>query len=145
MDEDDTTPCPNCDTLEHSLAVQRDLARGQGVRLQRAKAERDKLRGKLVNAGESWTRCMGERDKATADLLAVAQHRDRLECERHDAITERDAAKKEAAEWSALSWSVREDLVITRATVATLTTRLRIAWGVIGLLCVALGVVGVVG
>jgi hypothetical protein len=70
MDEDDNgpTPCPNCDTLEHSLAVQRDLARGQGVRLTRAKAK-----------------------------------------------------------------------------VATLATRLRIAWGVIGLLCVALGVVGVVG
>ena len=32
-----------------------------------------------------------------------------------------------------------------RATVATLTTRIRIAWGVIGLLCVALGVVGVFG
>ena len=68
MDEDDTTPCPNCDTLDHSLAVQRDLARGQGVRLTRAKAK-----------------------------------------------------------------------------VATLATRLRIAWGVIGLLCVALGVVGVFG
>jgi len=68
MDEDDKATCPNCDTLEHSLAVQRDLARGQGVRLQRAKAK-----------------------------------------------------------------------------VATLTTRIRIAWGVIGLLCVALGVVGVFG
>jgi len=32
-----------------------------------------------------------------------------------------------------------------KAEIATLTTRLRIAWGVIGLLCVALGVVGVFG
>ena len=104
------TPCPNCDTLEHSLAVQRDLARGQGVRLQRAKAERD-----------NW---QSAAKLSAADLFTV---RGLLA----DSLSQRDDA--------------RIAYTSSRATVATLTTRLRIAWGVIGLLCVALGVVGVFG
>lgn len=50
-----------------------DALRAAERELDEARAERDRLRSKLINAGESWTRCMGERDRAGAERDRLAR------------------------------------------------------------------------
>ena len=83
------------DELTDALQVAKDHERGQAERLHRAKMQRDHAIALHDDVVGDIVEAKAEVERYLADVLAVAQHRDRLECERHDAIAERDEARKE--------------------------------------------------
>ena len=159
------------DEAVEALAVQRDHDRGQEVRLKRAKAQRDVavaalarlagldhmeepprvvdceaiIRHELHERLELANRHRVERDAATATVGQLTEQIWELTTERQAMLLDGIAKDGHANDLLQQRDDARIAYTTSRATVATLTTRIRIAWGVIGLLCVALGVVGVFG